>query len=87
MVVVAVVVLFLGYTGVKSIIDSTSANTTADTPPITTSAPTVLESLNLQLSELKAQVTSLKNNDAMMQAKLDQLIQALKSIEAELAKK
>jgi chaperonin cofactor prefoldin len=85
--IVAVVILFLGYTGVKSIIDSASVSTETEKPVVTTSAPTVLESLNLQLSDLKTQVTSLKNNDAIMQAKIDQLIQILKSIEAELAKK
>jgi peptidoglycan hydrolase CwlO-like protein len=75
-------VLFLAYTGIKSMVESDTPE--LQPPPATTSAPTVLENLNIQIVELKAQVSSLKGSDTVMQAKLDQIQSLLNQINAKL---
>ena len=83
-VVVVLVVIVLGYSFVKNTINLTG-DTTTETPPKTTSAPTVFDTLNAQIVSINTQLITLKTNDTVTQAKIDQLILLVRALQSQIA--
>lgn len=84
--ILVIIVVLIGYNVLKGKLDLTATNTDNTTqPPVTTTAPTVLEIMKGDIAKIQSEIATSKNNDAVIQAKLDQIIQMMQTLEAEFA--
>jgi len=87
--IVAIVAVIVGYNTVSGWVSGLNNDTGATPPvtqtPITTSAPSILETIQNDIDALQKDMVTSKSNDDIMRAKLDQLIQMVQTLKAEIA--
>jgi peptidoglycan hydrolase CwlO-like protein len=86
--IVAIVAVIVGYNTVSGWVSGLN-NDTGETPPITqtpitTSTPSILETIQNDIDALQKDMVTSKSNDDIMRAKLDQLIQMVQTLKAEI---
>jgi septal ring factor EnvC (AmiA/AmiB activator) len=81
-----VIIALLGWNVLKDKLNlGDAAIDNATQPPVTTTEPTILDSIKSDIAKVQQEVIANRNNDAVIQAKLDQLIKMIQTLEAEVA--
>jgi peptidoglycan hydrolase CwlO-like protein len=87
--VIIIIVLFVAWNTLSSKISWNNGDTTQEQQqPVTTTPLTLMDSVKLiqeDIDAIQRDIITNKTNDAVIQAKLDQLIQIVQTLEAEIA--
>jgi len=87
--IIVIIIILIGYNVVKGKFNLTSTTNNTTQPPVTTTAPTIFDTIKSDIAKVQQDVIedviANRNNDAVIRAKLDQLIKMIQTLEAEVA--